>query len=80
MSIARIIAKLVERGEEDLAEELLQATAKIPVMAKVNIPVTEKLDSGELQALAKAALSALSKYKPHSTEKDVLKKVDFSVK
>ena len=34
MSLAKIIAQLVERGEEDLAEELLSTAAPVPPEAK----------------------------------------------
>jgi hypothetical protein len=76
-AMVRVIAELVKRGQEDLAEELLSLSAKTPVYSKVNIPTTEKLDSGELRSLLSAILDALPMYARRATpdEKAVIKKV-----
>jgi hypothetical protein len=76
-AMVRIVAELVKRGQEDLAEELLSLGAKTPVYSKVNIPTTEKLDSGELRSLLSAILDALPMYARRATpdEKAVIKKV-----
>lgn len=71
MSLAKIIATLVERGEEELAEELLAVGAPMDIQGKVTDREMDAIFKA-VEAAKKLTVSALKKSSSATTQKDVM--------